>query len=185
MNWYSIFYLITRADDIKGFFDTASNLFTAFAVVSFIVWIFINFGKAATVSEEGLKSEEEQAVNSEYRSWVMGTKIISKFFYLTLTLSLICWAGYVVTPTKKEALFIVAGGAVGNFLVSDTSAAQIPSDITTFLHLSLKEEISELSMEAKKELGVMTPKEQLLDNVRSMGKEELIRFLESDTTLIK
>jgi len=196
MNWYSIFYLITRADGIRSFFDTTSNIFTWIAVLSFLVWVIMLILKGLTISEEKLESEEDQKSNSEYRSVELIRKGVIKIFYPALVLSLLTWFGYVATPTKKEALFIVAGGAVGNFITSDTSATQIPSDITNFLHLSLKNEVMSLEEEARRELGVVTKevldeareksaKEELIDRVKTMGKEELIRFLENDTTIVK
>ena len=83
---------------------------------------------------------------------------------------------------------IVAGGAVGNFITTDTSAKSIPSDITKFLHLSLNKEIEDLQKEVKtdirKELGVQTEKDKFIDKVEKLSKEELIEYLKRDTTLL-
>jgi hypothetical protein len=67
----------------------------------------------------------------------------------------------------------------------DSSARELPSDVTKFLHLSLKKEISDLSIDAKEELGIKTKKDDLLDKVKTMTKDELVKFLETDTTILK
>ena len=82
----------------------------------------------------------------------------------------------------------MAGGAVGNFITTDTSSRAIPADITKFLHLSLNKEIEDLSKEVKsdikKELGIQTPKDKLLDKVEKLTKDELIEFLKNDSTIL-
>lgn len=185
MNWYEIFYWLTVADSVKGFFDTASNIFTTFAVILFIVMIVTIIGKAVQSSENGNESEEEEKEDANVRSWEKVRKYSQHLFYPFLIISLITWGGYVATPTKKDCLLIVAGGSVGNFISSDSTARQLPGDVTKFLHLSLKKEIASLDDEARKDLGMQTPKEKLLDKAVDMTKEELIEYLKSDSTLLK
>lgn len=184
MDWYTIFYWVTVADGVKRFFDVASNWFTFFAIVFFILAIVFSVGKSSSISGEKLKNEEEDKKNPDYRSWDLGKKHSMKFFYTFLVLWFVTWMGYALTPTKKDCLLIIAGGSVGNFITSDSSAQKIPSDITDFLHLSLKKEIQELTVEERDEIGMQTPKEKFLDKVKELSKEELIDFLQSDTTLL-
>ncbi len=68
------------------------------------------------------------------------------------------------------------------YFFRDSSAKQLPADITRFLHLSLQKEVSELGEEAKKELGLQSPKEKLIEKVKTMTKEELVEYLQSDST---
>ncbi|MFZ4631682.1 MAG: hypothetical protein ACOYL8_00570 [Patescibacteria group bacterium] len=184
MNWYSIFYWLTVADSVKNFFDSVSNIFTFFAVVFFIILIIASIGKAVTPAVNNDKDDEEEKTDSEVRSWEKVRIYSQKFFYPFLAVALITWFGYVLTPTKKDCLLIVAGGSVGNFISSDSTAKQLPGDVTKFLHLSLKKEISELSADGRKEIGIQTPKEKLLDKAVNMSKEELINYLKSDSTRI-
>lgn len=181
-NWYKIFYWLTISDGLKGFFDTTSNIFTFFAVVSFIVYVFLSIARASVVSSNKLKSEDDDKKDADLRSVDIGRKFSIRFFYPTLILALITWVGYVITPTKKDCLFIIAGGAVGNFMTTDSSAKELPADITKFLHMSLQNEIKDLSSDAKKELGVQTKKEKLLDDIKDMSKEQIIEYFEKDTT---
>jgi hypothetical protein len=179
MNWYTIFYGITVADNVKSFFDTTSNIFTFFAVVSFIAFIISRLGRAVQVSESKLKNDDQDKTNPEIRAWEMANRFASKLFYPMLILSLVTWLGYSLTPTKKDCLMIVAGGAVGNFMQSDSSAASLPSDITSYLHLSLKNQIESLSQEDRQDLGVKSDKDVLIEKVKDLSKDELIKFLES------
>lgn len=182
MNWYSIFYWLTVADSVKEFFDTTSNIFTTIAVLAFIVMIIGMIAKAVEVGDNNITNEEDEKTDSEVRAWETIRKLATRIFYPTLVLALLTWFGYMATPTKKDCLFIVAGGAVGNFLTSDSSAKQLPADVTRFLHLSLQKEVSELGEEAKKELGLQSPKEKLIEKVKTMTKEELVNYLQSDST---
>lgn len=70
-------------------------------------------------------------------------------------------------------------------MTTDSSAKEIPSDITKFLHMSLKNEINDLNSDTKKELGVQTPKEKLLDNIKNLSKEQIIEYIKTDTTNVK
>lgn len=185
MNWYSIFYWLTVADSVKGFFDVTSTIFTWFAVLSFIALVIAKIGESYTVDDKNLEDEKADVADPTYRSWLKVANTSKHSFYPFLFLALFTWSGYVFTPSKKDCLLIVAGGAVGNFITSDSTARQLPGDVTKFLHMSLKAEIANLSDEAKKELGVQTPKEKLIDKVKSLSKEQLLEYLKSDTTFVK
>lgn len=185
MSWYKIFYWLTRADSIKDFFDSVSNIFVFFTFIFFIVLVITNIGKAIQISENNIEDEEEEKKDATIRAWELAKKYSTKLFYPFLIITLITWTVYVFIPTKKDCLLIIAGGAVGNFITSDSSAKQLPSDVTKFLHLSLKKETEDLSNEAKQELGISTPKETLLNKAKNMTKEEIINYLTEDTTIIK
>jgi len=85
-------------------------------------------------------------------------------------------------------MLIVAGGAVGNFITTDTSSRAIPADISKFLHLSLNKEIDDLQKEVqtdiRKELGIETQKDKLIQQVEKLTKEQLIEYLKNDTTIL-
>ena len=176
MNYYYVFYGISVADGIKNVFDTFSNIFTFLTVISLIAYAIV-IGITIDPSVKG----------GERESALVWRKFIGRTFWFSIVVCIITWLGYVATPTKKDCLLIVAGGAVGNFITTDSSSKQLPSDITQFLHLSLKNEIKELGEEAKKEittqLGIQTPKDKLIDKVKELSKEQIIEYLKNDSTI--
>lgn len=177
MNYYSVFYWLTVADGVKEVFDTFSNIFTFLTVVSFIVYAILI----------GVSIESKAKQSNDYEDTVRWRKFVGKFYWTSQIICIITWLGWVFTPTKKDCMLIVAGGAVGNFITTDTSAKAIPADITKFLHLSLNKEIDDLQKEVKtdirKELGVQTQKEKFIEKAEKLTKEQLIEYLKNDTTI--
>lgn len=161
MNWYKIFYWVTVADGVKGFFDTISNVFLFFSVVSFIAYwiVFFSYRNGRDGSEP-----TEPKLRKEYRFWVT---IVRRTFIWCFTLMTITWAAYVFCPSKKDAVIIIAGGAVGNFITSDSSAKQIPAELTLLIREKMRNEINELKADV---VG---------DTLASKTKEELIEILKN------
>jgi hypothetical protein len=182
MNYYNVFYWLTVSDGVKEVFDTFSNIFTFFTVVGLIVYLII-IGVSINIRSENKDVSE----NKDYKDSLIWRKLFGRFYFFCQVICIITWLGYVLTPTKKDCLLIVAGGAVGNFITTDSSAKSLPSDVTRFLHLSLNKEIDDLSKEVKsdvrKELGIQTPKENLLDKVKQLSKDELIQYIQNDSTI--
>lgn len=177
INYYNVFYFLTVADGVKEVFDTFSNIFTFLTVVSFIVYAILI----------GTSIESKVKEQSDYEDMVRWRKFVGRFYWTSQIICVITWLGWVFTPTKKDCMLIVAGGAVGNFITTDTSSRAIPADITKFLHLSLNKEIEDLQKEVKtdirKELGVQTPKDKFIERVEKLSKEQLIEYLKRDTTI--
>lgn len=180
MDWYSIFYWITVADGVKSVFDTFSNIFTFLTVASLIAYAII----IGITIDNKIENKNEEYIDS-----VRWGKFAGRFYWFCQIICIVTWLGYVFTPTKKDCLMIVAGGVVGNFITTDSASKEIPSDITKFLHLSLNKEIEELSNETKqdikKELGIESPKDKLIENVKYLTKEQIIEYLKNDTTLLE
>ncbi|MBK7362696.1 MAG: hypothetical protein IPJ01_10410 [Micavibrio sp.] len=178
MNYYSVFYWLTVADGVKEVFDTFSNIFTFFTVISIIAYAIVI----------GCSIEYKDDKDS-ITSILLWRKLIGRFYWMCQIICIITWLGYVFTPTKKDCMLIVAGGAVGNFITTDTSSRAIPADITKFLHLSLNKEIEDLQKEVKtdirKELGIETQKDKLIQQVEKLTKEQLIEYIKNDTTTTK
>lgn len=181
MSWYQIFYWITRSDSIKGFFDTASDIFTWLAVLSFIVVVIITAFAYATISENRLKSTEEENSNADYRAYTKLRKYFSYIFYVTLGLSLVTWFCYSLTPTKKEALLILAGGGTMNYLSTDSTAKQIPHEMTTFVVTELKS----MAKDAEVDLGLSTQKDKILDEAKKMTTDQLLEKMKIDSNFAK
>jgi hypothetical protein len=190
MNWYSVFYWLTVASGVKDFFDVASNIFTWFAVLSFIALVIITIGKSITVSENRLKNSEDDVKDSDFRAWDMIKKYIQPFFYTMLGLSMITWTAWTLVPSKKDCAIIIAGGTVGNFLQSDTSARKTIPKAFNLLNAYLDKEYNEvLTSSERKELNVQTKedikeakKEEFLDKITKagtkLGKDELKKQLD-------
>ena len=60
MNYYSVFYWLAVANGVKKFFDTASDIFTTFAVISFIGFLIASAIYLGTISDKRIESEEEE-----------------------------------------------------------------------------------------------------------------------------
>lgn len=183
MNYYSVFYWLTVADGVKQVFDVFSNVFTWFTVISLIAYaIMIGVSIQCKIDSNGKDKDDK-----DYKDSMLWRKMVGRFYWTSQIICVITWLGYVLTPTKKDCMLIVAGGAVGNFITTDTSSRAIPADITKFLHLSLNKEIDDLQKEVKtdirKELGVQTEKEKFIERVEKLSKEQLIEYLKNDTTI--
>jgi hypothetical protein len=108
-----------------------------------------------------LNENSEKQTRDYIKYWLDTFK---KFLIYSLSICIVTWALYVFCPSKKDALIIVAGGAVGNFITSDSSARQIPSELTLLVREEIRSEISRI-------------KDHLVpDTLQSKTKEELIEM---------
>lgn len=156
MNWYNIFYWLTVADSVKSFFDVFSNIFTILSVVSLIIMIFMIIAvNDSTNSEESVTS---------IKWWL---SCFRRIWIWCMVMLFITWAGYVFTPSKKDAMVIIAGGAVGNFITKDTSARQIPAEIMTLLRDKIRSEIREVNADTVTDTLASKSKEELIDLIKN------------------
>jgi hypothetical protein len=139
-------------------FKTGMVIFTAIAVVSTIVNIF-------------LRTENEDKAADTARNWM---KWSYPFMFLF-------WSMFILTPSKKDALLIVAGGQTMNFLTTDKSAKQIPHELSSFIVTELKN----MATEAKVDLNIKGQKEKILDEAKNMSAKELMEKMKVDTTFAK
>lgn len=171
MNWYNVFYWVTRADSIKKFFDTASNIFTWFAVLLFITHIILS----------AFSKHEEEMSDKISRAYSRVRRYFATLFYVNLAVCLITWFGYVITPTKKETLLIIAGGGTMQFLTTDSAAKQLPSELSNFVVTELRS----MAKEAKVDLGLSTQKDKILDQAKQMTSEQVLEKMRLDTNFAK
>lgn len=193
-NWYNIFYWLTVSDSVKRFFDVSSNIFTVLTIISFIILVIASIGKSSSISENNVQSPEDELKDSDVRSWESFRRYTSKVFWPLLILSLVTWVGYVATPSRKDCMLIVAGGAIGNFIGSDSSAKSLPADATEYLHLMLGKQISDLrNPKADSVITTVTTtttvaapaKQTFLDKAKNLTRDELVDAIKNDTTLFK
>lgn len=160
MNWYSIFYWISVADGVKSFFDVFSNVFSWGAIICLAVTVLI-------IVMKNDKNQNSESENESILYWLTFWR--RSTLWLSL-LAFITWGGYVFTPSKKDALLIVAGGAVGQFITSDTSARQLPAEAMNLLRAKIRSEIVEINTSSAAEV---------VDTLEQKTKEELIEILKN------
>lgn len=158
MNYTSLFYWLTVADNAKDLFFAGIVLFSLVAVIATVV-NFIARG-------EGDNDSAAQA-----RKWMWWSY---PFMFLF-------WSLNVFTPSKKDALLIVAGGQTMNFLTTDKSAKQIPHELSTFIVTELKN----MATEAKVDLNIKDQKQKILEQAKEMTAKELVEKMKVDTTFAK
>lgn len=167
MNWYKLFYLMTMADRLQDFFDSISDIFTVFAIISLVALLFAAIGYAARRGSTSA-SHDKLHEDDELQGWLAFRKFSVWAVSVTIPIALITWFLYIATPSKKDALLIVAGGAVGTFITSDSSAKQLPADVTNFLRAKIIAETEELKLE-----NILPQK----DTLKDLTKEQLIEIL--------
>lgn len=154
MNWYSVFYWLSVADGVKTFFDYFSNIATLLWVVSSIIFVL-----TLAVGKDISNPDDKE----KFKYWIT----FSRRLWLWLsTITIITWTGYVFTPSKRDCYVIVAGGAVGQFLSSDSAAQKLPSEALQLLRDKIREESKEITLLPSK------------DTLATKTKEELIKIIQ-------
>lgn len=147
MNWYLLFYLFSIVERLS----TACVIMTILCVGGIILTF--------TLIETYYVDEKDEVNNARLRRW-RPWLVSTGFLFLSFS---------IVIPTKKDLLLIIAGGAVGNFVTSDSSAKALPADLTRFL----RGQILKASADLKEDV--------LLDGERSklkqMSQDELVNLL--------
>lgn len=155
MNWYKVFYWVTVADGVKVFFNTFAIVFTVIFCIAAIGYFVSTNSKSSGYSE------------SDREGWTIWVRAWKRVFTVAIICMPLFWAGWVFCPSKKDAVVIIAGGAVGNFITSDSSSRQIPAEMTLLIREKMRSEIKELKMSDMLET----------DTLKNKTKEELIEIL--------
>ena len=158
MNYTELFYWLTVADNARVMFKTGMIIFTVVAVISTVVNIFTR--------GEG----EDDAAN-----------IARKWMWWSYPFMFLFWSLFIFTPNKRDALLIVAGGETMNFLTTDSTAKQIPRELSNFVVTELKN----MASEAKVDLNLNDQKQKVLDEAENMTAKELMEKIKVDTTFAK
>lgn len=163
-NWYSIFYWLTVADNIKSVAGATSIIFLIAAIIAMIGYFFTSGELAESITTVG--SSEPSIREKESTVW---RNYWRNAFFFVASISLLFTFIWMFTPSKKDALIIIAGGTVGNFVTQDSSARALPSELIMLLRTKINEEIKETSLE-----GIVTNQ---TDTLKEKSKEELIKLL--------
>lgn len=161
MNYTSLFYWLTVADNAKTMFVIFFILFGVIAAIATIAYL-------GSASKEDEQDEKDQAMSRKWMWWSY------PFFILFMSL-------YVFTPSKRDALLIVAGGTTLNFLTTDSASRQIPKELSNFVVSELKN----MASSAKVELSIKDQKQKMLEEVKDLTTEELLKKMKTDTLLKK
>lgn len=170
MNYKLIFYWLTVADNARTLWMWGCIIFTIIAGLATIVNIWNRSIEIEPITSQSSK-DEAKAVAVQARSWM-------KWAY---PFAFLFWALYVLTPSKRDALLIIAGGETLNFLTTDSSANQIPKELSNFV----VSELRSMASDAKVELNLNNAKEQVLQKAKQMSTEELLSTMKSDSTFAK
>lgn len=158
MSWYKLFYLFTILDRLSTTFNIIMMLST-FGFVMFTIIYFSNKNRLTNIyyCEAG-------------KHWL---NVIKWPYRTTICLLIVSWSLIILTPTRKDMIIIIAGGAVGEFIIGDSSAQKLPADITRFLRGEILKATAELNDEAKHSIGV----ESEADRIKNLSKEELEKLV--------
>ncbi len=154
MNWYKLFYWLTVADNAKVMFIVFMSIFTIISLVSTICFL------SCTGDDR-----------DSGRKWM----------FWSYPFMILFWSLYVFTPDRKDALLIVAGGGTMEFLTTDSTAKQIPHELSNFVVTELRN----MGEEAKVELQVMTQKDKILQEAKNMTSDQLLQRMKVDTSFAK
>jgi hypothetical protein len=157
-NYSKLFYWLTVADNAKSFFIVFIIIFTLISVIATIAYL-----------ANGSNADEN------------GQMMSRKWMWWSYPFMLLFWTLFIFTPSKRDSLLIIAGGQTLNFLTTDSTARQIPHELTSFVVTELKN----MAEEAKVELGIMSEKDRILDEAKKMTTEELIEKMKTDPNLSK
>lgn len=179
MNYYNLFYWITRGDSIKQALDTTSNWCLSFFVCSIIFLVLARMFYTGEILENKDKSPEELSKTAT------PLKNLFKFsvwcFVVMGLVTTVMWVAWAMVPTKKDSLLILGAGATLNFLTQDSAAKQVPSEVMNFMVTELKS----LSAEAKVDLGIAVQKDKILQEAKTWSTETLLEKIKVDTSLRK
>lgn len=165
MNWYKLFYWLTVADNAKTMFIVFTVIFTLIAVITTIAY-FSNTGSAYNPQTNDEKDNQRMS-----RKWM----------WWSYPFMILFWSLFVFTPDRKDALLIIAGGGTMEFLTTDSTAKQIPHELSNFVVTELKN----MGEEAKVELQVMSQKDKILDEAKKMTSDQLLQRMKVDTNFAK
>ena len=155
MNYQKIFYWLTVADNAKTLFMTGIIVFGIIAVIATIVNLIAG-------GEGDNKSKQIS------RGWI-------KWSYPFVVLF---WSLFIFTPSKKDSLLILAGGGALNYLTQDSTAQQIPREMSNFV----LQELKVMANDAKLELNIYSNKEKILEEAKQLTASELIDKMSIDST---
>lgn len=164
MSWYLLFYLFSILEKLQYLFIWGAIIGT----VGYIAFSIVHFMQKYQMIDN--QHQPDGVSFKESEKWVKSARAPRITFFV---ISLLSFMLIVFTPNRKDLILIIAGGAVGEFVMNDDNAKKLPADITRFLRGEILKATAELTDEAKASIGIKTK----LDTLKSMSKEQLIEML--------
>lgn len=159
MDYTSLFYWLVVADNAKSLFVTFVWIFTIISGIATLSFIFGREGHDLTCPKDGTAERAK------------------KWMWFGYPFMILFWSLYVFTPSKKDSLLIVAGGGTLNFLTTDSTAKQIPHELSNFVVTELKN----MAKENEIDLNIKEQKQKIIDEAKTMTPEQLLNKIKSDT----
>lgn len=166
MNYTNLFYWLTVADNAKTMFVVFICIFTGIALIATLGYLIYSHSDSSNGQTESDKESQRMA-----RKWM----------WWSYPFMILFWSLYVFTPNKKDALLIVAGGTTMNFLTTDSTAKQIPHELTSFVVTELKN----MAKNAEVDLNIGSQKDKILDEAKNMSATELMEKMKVDSNFAK
>jgi len=160
-NWYEIFWFLTIADEVKTALHTIAVAAFVFLIASLVFYFISVYWKSAEIENNGNDTD------SEVKKWAVWVKAFKTVFIASLIICFVSECFNIFIPSKRDALIIIAGGAVGNFITKDSTSKQIPHEVMELLSTKIKAEIKNTDMKT------LISGEK--DTLQNMTKEELIK----------
>jgi hypothetical protein len=156
MNYTKLFYWLTVADNAKTLFVTFIWIFTIISVIATFFYFIL--------------CEDEK-----------GQTMCRKWMWWSYPFMILFWSLYIFTPSKKDALLIVAGGQTLNFLTTDSTSKQIPHELSSFVVTELKN----MAENAKVDLNIASQKDKILEEAKNMTANQLMDKMRVDSNFAK
>jgi hypothetical protein len=150
------------ADNAKVFFITFMSIFSAISLVATLIFVFAR--------QENLSASNTSAAERA-----------KKWMWWSYPFAVVLWALFVLTPSKKDSLLILAGGGSMKFLTTDSAARELPHELTSFVVSELKS----MAKDAQVDLGIASQKEKILEEAKKMTVDQLMDRARSDSNFAK
>jgi len=157
MNYTKLFYWLTVADNAKMLFVTFIWIFTFISVIATCLYV-----------NAAMEGDKPQTMSRKWMWW-------------SYPFMILFWSLYIFTPSKKDALLIVAGGQTLNFLTTDSTSKQIPHELSSFVVTELKN----MAENAKVDLGIASQKDKILEEAKNMTANQLMDKMRVDSNFAK
>lgn len=190
MDFYKLFYFLTLGDRLSSFIWLVALLLS-------IVWLILFLASVLLDEEEAFEYITNKKGNDRFKEDEQGNlvptakssggvilykgkssfRLLSGWKKIIMPLTIFLWLLYLGIPSKKDAVLIIGGGYVGNFISQDSSAKQLPSDIVYFIRSNLQK----YAEEAQVEIRGFTNTKTLADSLKEMSKEEITNYILNKT----
>lgn len=147
MSPYLLLYILTRLDYVDNFLGPvvgASIIYLLFVTVPYVIYHFSEKPKKYSYTKD-------EDYTREMKDYEQNCSMIKKFFWPKTALAIIVLASIInfATPTKNEALVIIAGGKAIDFATNNESLVQMPWKAADIVVAYMDKTLEELKNETK------------------------------------